>query len=147
MGVFYSLFCPSHNVIPLSYSTLQLNAHGQLCKLGDDIILATSSDFLGLPITTFLTEELATVVFTCPAEKRPTLRRSWVLQIPQLPQPLKWCSSIYLSFLSGMIQFFLFTLLFFVRLHISSVWRGQWWGIFLLLHHRYRLQFKFELTR
>ena len=46
------------------------------------------------------------------------------LQIPQLPPPLKWC------FLSGSVQFFLYTLLFFVSLLISYLWRGQHWGIF-----------------
>ena len=54
------------------------------------------------------------------------------LQIPQLPPPLKWHSDIYPCFLSGSVQFFVFTLLFFVSLLISSLWRGQWWGIFLL---------------
>ena len=35
-------------------------------------------------------------------------------------------------FLSGSVQFFLFTLLVLVSLLISSLWRGQWWGIFRL---------------
>ena len=39
----------------------------------------------------------------------------------------------YLScFLSGSVQFFLFTLLFFVSVLISSLWRGPWRGIFQL---------------
>ena len=35
-------------------------------------------------------------------------------------------------FLSGSVQFFMFALLFLVSLIISSLWRGQWWGIFQL---------------
>ena len=54
------------------------------------------------------------------------------LQILQLPPPLKWCSNMCPSFLSGSVQFCLFPLLFFVSLIISSLWRGQWWGIFRL---------------
>lgn len=53
--------------LPWRYSSLlqrpsQLHAHGQLCKLGDDVILR----LLGQPIATFLTEELATLVVTVP---------------------------------------------------------------------------------
>ena len=47
------------------------------------------------------------------------------------PPPLKW-GDIYPSFLSGSVQFFLFKLLFFASLLISSPWRGKWWGIFRL---------------
>ena len=47
-------------------------------------------------------------VLTCPAEKS--------LQIPQIPPPLKWCSDIYPCFLSGSVQFFLITLLYFLTL-------------------------------
>ena len=54
------------------------------------------------------------------------------LKILQLPPPLKWCSNIYPSFVSGSVQFFVFALIFFVSLLISSLWRGQWWGIFQL---------------
>ena len=39
-------------------------------------------------------------------------------------------SDISPSFLSGSVQFFVFTLLFFVGRLISSLWRGQWWGMF-----------------
>ena len=55
------------------------------------------------------------------------------LQIQQLPPPLKWCSNIYPCFLSGSVQFLVFTLLLFVSLLISSLWHGQWWGIFFCL--------------
>ena len=51
-------------------------------------------------------------------------------------------SDIYPCLLSGSVQVFLFTLLFFINL-ISSLWRGQWWGIFLLLPLRHCLQFEF----
>ena len=54
------------------------------------------------------------------------------LQIQQLPPPLKWCSNIYPCFLSGSVQFLVFTLLLFVSLLISSFWHGQWWGIFFV---------------
>ena len=54
------------------------------------------------------------------------------LEIPQLPPPLKWRSNMYPCFLSGSVQFFVFTLPFFVSLLISSLWCGQWWGIFWL---------------
>ena len=57
---------------------------------------------------------------TCPAEKQLTLR-------------LKWRSIIYPCFLSGLVQFFAFTLPFFISLLISSLWHGQWWGIFYIV--------------
>ena len=77
-------------------------------------------------------------VLTRPAEKS--------FQILQLPSPLKWSSDIYPSFHSRSVQFFLFTLLFFIRLLISSLWCGQWWGIFLLLLLCHCLQFELELV-
>ena len=52
--------------------------------------------------------------------------------ISQLPPPLKWRSDICPCFLSGSVQFFVFTLLFFFSLLISSLRCGQWWGIFQL---------------
>ena len=54
------------------------------------------------------------------------------LQIPQLPLPLKWQSKNYPCFLSGTVQFFVFTLLFFISPLISSHWHGHWWGFFQL---------------
>ena len=56
-----------------------------------------------------------------------------------LLSPYKSCSSLHLwnddicpSFLSGSVQFFLFTLLLLISLLISSLSCGQWWGIFQL---------------
>ena len=40
-------------------------------------------------------------VLTCPAEKRPTLRRSRVLTNHRAPPPLKWGSDMHPCFLSG----------------------------------------------
>ena len=54
------------------------------------------------------------------------------LEIPLLPPPLKRCSNIYPCFVSGSVQFFLLTPLFFISLLISSLWHGQWWGILQL---------------
>ena len=71
-------------------------------------------------------------VLTCPAEKWLTLHRSCVLKYPESPsisEMMLWYSSLF-SFWLGPIH--CFTLLFFVILHISSLWRRQWWGIFLL---------------
>ena len=55
-----------------------------------------------------------------------------VLTAPAAPPPLKWRSDIYPCFLSGSVQLFDFTLLFFITLLISSLWPGHWWGIFQL---------------
>ena len=44
----------------------------------------------------------------------------------------KWRLENYPCFLSGSVQFFIFTLLFKVTLLVSSLWSGQWWGIFQL---------------
>ena len=51
---------------------------------------------------------------------------------PAAPPPLKWCSDIYPGFLSGSVHFFVFTLLFFFRLLISSLGPGRWWDMILL---------------
>ena len=61
-------------------------------------------------------------VLTCPAEKQQTLPGSWVLTNPAAPSTLKMMLSFIL----------VFTPLFFVSLLVSSLWRGQWWGIFQL---------------
>ena len=71
-------------------------------------------------------------VLTCPADTQPTLPRSWVLTSPAAPPPLKWSSDISPCFLSCLVQFSLFTPLFFVSLLMSSLLNGQWWGIFWL---------------
>ena len=81
-------------------------------------------------------------VLTCPGEKQLTLHRFWVLKNPTAPSTSEMSSAIYLCFLSGSAQFFLFTLLFFVSLLISYLWRAQWWGIFQLSC----LQFELEHT-
>ena len=51
------------------------------------------------------------------------------LQILQLPPPLKWHSNIYPCFLADYVQYFVFTLNFFVSLLMSSLWLWRWWGI------------------
>ena len=53
-------------------------------------------------------------------------------------------SDIYPSFLSGSIQFFVFTLLFLVSLLISSLWRGHFSALLLLSVLRHCLQFGLE---
>ena len=58
-------------------------------------------------------------VLTCPAENRLTLRCSWD-------------TDIYTCFHSGLVQFLVFTLLFFISHLISSLWWGQWWDILRL---------------
>ena len=69
-------------------------------------------------------------VLTCPGEKQLTLHRFWVLKNPTAPSTSEMSSAIYLCFLSGSAQFFLFTLLFFVSLLISYLWRAQTVGNF-----------------
>ena len=61
------------------------------------------------------------------SSRGPYLSSKKSLQILQLLHLWKGPSNIYPCFLSIPLQFFLFT-----RLLISSLWRGQWWGIFLL---------------
>ena len=64
---------------------------------------------------------------------------------PAAPPPLKWCSDIYPGFLSGSVHFFVFTLLFFFRLLISSLGPGRWWDMILLLPLCYCLQLSLSL--
>ena len=55
------------------------------------------------------------------------------VQISQLPPPLKMTPIFILVFsLIRSNSLFVFTLLFFASLLISSLWCGQWWGIFWL---------------
>ena len=65
------------------------------------------------------------------------------LQVLQLPPPLKWRSITYPCFLSGSVQFFLFKLLFFASLTISSLWHGLGLDIVKNL----TIQFRFFLGR
>ena len=68
-------------------------------------------------------------VLTCPAEKALILLSPYKSRSSSTSEmKLRY----FPFFLSGSDQFFLFTLLFFVTVLVSPLWRGQWWGIFQL---------------